>query len=238
MFYHRVCLDFLKHPPSTVRRPPHLSNFHRQPSHRRNLFRNLLTSLVKHDQIITTITKANVLRPMADRIVTLACRGGPRNEARLREILTESYVVEKLMADFPYRFALRGEYFARVTPLLSRDPDNASVRALIEYVDKDKAFDNLYPPQAQYHQSLMPDKILDRKRGGRWPDVALDTDYVMQPRRMESKRFRGWDIKDDDRPAQEGKSRMKGKLQGSYRLPKPAPQPAEQVLDEYSLYRK
>lgn len=112
----------------------------RSTSHRQAMFRNMVTSLFKHDRIRTTDVKAKELRRWADQIITLAKRGDLHARRQVLAIVREKDVVHSLFADVEKRFGnLHGGY-TRITKIGPRPGDNApmSVIELISLEEKPK----------------------------------------------------------------------------------------------------
>lgn len=108
----------------------------RTSSHRKALLRNLVTSLIKHDRIETTVPKAKELRRVADQMVTLAKHPDSFNARRQASaVITEPKIVKKLFAEFPARFAARNGGYTRIVRTGFRFGDAAPV-CYIEYLDR------------------------------------------------------------------------------------------------------
>ncbi|NOY68633.1 MAG: 50S ribosomal protein L17 [Deltaproteobacteria bacterium] len=105
----------------------------RTSSHRDAMFRNMVTSLFKHDRIKTTDVKAKELRKWADRMVTLAKRGDLHARRQAMAVIREKDVVHKLFAEAPARFADVSGGYTRIIKLGHRAGDAASV-SIIEIV--------------------------------------------------------------------------------------------------------
>eukprot|EP00906_Rhabdomonas_costata_P005333 RCo008007 len=168
---------FRDNPPNTLRASGLLPYRRmRAPYYHIRLPRDLLTELVREDQLITTLNRARSLKPIADRFAGLAKRGKAQE---LYELLNEPFLVEKALADFPIRFAERDAFFARVTPLHYRDAKFPHEAALIEFEDRYKSFDVLYPPQKSFCESLTEADLLKAQKRGRYADVADESDCFM-----------------------------------------------------------
>ncbi|MCF8024039.1 MAG: 50S ribosomal protein L17 [Desulfobacteraceae bacterium] len=96
-------------------------------SHRRAMFRNMVTSLLKHDRIKTTDAKAKELRRWADHVITLAKRGDLHARRQALSIVREKAVVHKLFAEAPDRFAGVEGGYTRVVKIGHRPGDSAPV---------------------------------------------------------------------------------------------------------------
>lgn len=99
----------------------------RTSSHRDAMFRNMVTSLFKHDRIRTTDVKAKELRRWADHLVTLAKRGDLHARRQAMAIIREKAVVHKLFAEAPERFGSVSGGYTRVIKIGPRPGDAAPV---------------------------------------------------------------------------------------------------------------
>lgn len=109
----------------------------RSSSHRKAMFRNMVTSLFKYDRIRTTDAKAKELRSWADRIVTLAKRGDLHARRQALAILREQKVVHKLFDEARERFGgIEGGYTRIVK--VGRRPGDAAAMSMIELLSADK----------------------------------------------------------------------------------------------------
>lgn len=106
----------------------------RTASHRDAMFRNMVTSLFKHDRIKTTDVKAKELRRWVDKMITLAKRGDLHARRQALAIIREKDVVHKLFAEASERFSGRQGGYTRVIKMGYRPGDTAQI-ALIELVD-------------------------------------------------------------------------------------------------------
>lgn len=99
----------------------------RTSSHREAMFRNMVTSLFKHDRIKTTDVKAKELRRWADRMITLAKRGDLHARRQAMAVIREKDVVHKLFAEAPERFGNVSGGYTRIIKLGIRPGDSAPV---------------------------------------------------------------------------------------------------------------
>lgn len=97
------------------------------------MFRNMVTSLLKHEKIQTTDAKAKELRRWADHVITLAKRGDLHARRQVMAIVREKNVVHKLFAEAAERFGSREGGYTRLTKIGARPGDAAPV-TLIELV--------------------------------------------------------------------------------------------------------
>ena len=108
----------------------------RTTSHRTAMFANMSASLIKHEQIVTTLPKAKELRPFVEKLVTLAKRGDLHARriaiSRVRDVTQ----VGKLFSALGPRYAERNGGYIRVLKAGFRHGDNAPM-AVIEFVDRD-----------------------------------------------------------------------------------------------------
>jgi large subunit ribosomal protein L17 len=106
----------------------------RTTAHRKALFRNQLTALFTHDRIVTTLAKAKELRPLAERMVTLAGTGSLPARRKVMTMVSDKDVVRRLFDEIAPRFTDRPGGYTRVMRLGRRRGDGAEL-AIIEFVD-------------------------------------------------------------------------------------------------------
>ncbi|MBU6269634.1 MAG: 50S ribosomal protein L17 [Sphingomonadales bacterium] len=110
----------------------------RTSSHRAALLRNLSASLIKHEQITTTLAKAREVRPYAEKLITLAKRGGLSNRRLAHARLQDDAQLVKLFDVLAARYAGRSGGYTRIVKAGFRGSDAAPI-AIIELVDRDTA---------------------------------------------------------------------------------------------------
>jgi large subunit ribosomal protein L17 len=108
----------------------------RTSAHRIAMFRNMSASLIKHEQITTTLAKAKELRPYIEKLVTLAKRGGLANRRLAMARLGDETQLKKLFDILAARYADRPGGYTRVLKAGFRASDAAAM-AIIEFVDRD-----------------------------------------------------------------------------------------------------
>ena len=108
----------------------------RTTSHRTAMFANMAASLIKHEQITTTLPKAKELRPFVEKLVTLAKRGDLHARRIAISRVRDVDQVKKLFETIGPRYAERNGGYLRVLKAGFRYGDNAPV-AVIEFVDRD-----------------------------------------------------------------------------------------------------
>ena len=108
----------------------------RTSAHRTALFRNMSASLIKHEQITTTVAKAKELRPYIEKLVTLAKRGGLANRRLAQSRLMDDAQLVKLFDVLAERYKDRNGGYTRVIKAGIRASDAAPI-AIIEFVDRD-----------------------------------------------------------------------------------------------------
>ena len=107
-------------------------------AHRIAMFRNMSASLIKHEQITTTVAKAKELRPYVEKLVTLAKRGGLANRRLAMARLGDDAQLKKLFDVLAARYAGRNGGYTRVLKAGFRASDAAAM-AVIEFVDRDES---------------------------------------------------------------------------------------------------
>ena len=110
----------------------------RTSAHRTAMFANMSASLIKHEQIVTTLPKAKELRPFVEKLVTLGKRGTLHARRQAISQVRDVEQVGKLFAVLGPRYAERQGGYVRVLKAGFRHGDNAPL-AVIEFVDRDPA---------------------------------------------------------------------------------------------------
>ena len=110
----------------------------RTAEHRKAMFANMAASLIKHEQIITTLPKAKELRPIVEKLVTLAKKGGLHARRQAIAEIRDVAMVKKLFAVLGPRYKDRAGGYTRVLKAGFRYGDAAPM-AIIEFVDRDVA---------------------------------------------------------------------------------------------------
>lgn len=105
----------------------------RTSSHRDAMFRNMVTSLFKHERIRTTATKAKALQQWADNLITLAKRGDLHARRQALAIIREKDVVHKLFNEAEEKFGATNGGYTRIVRLGTRPGDAAPI-SLIELI--------------------------------------------------------------------------------------------------------
>ncbi len=105
-------------------------------SHRKAMFANMAASLIRHEQIVTTLPKAKELRPVVEKLVTLAKRGDLHARRLAASRLRDEAMAKKLFEVIGPRYAERNGGYTRVLKAGFRYGDNAAM-AVIEFVDRD-----------------------------------------------------------------------------------------------------
>ena len=108
----------------------------RTSSHRRAMFANMAASLIRHEQIVTTLPKAKDLRSVVEKLVTLAKRGDLHARRMAASRLRDEAMTKKLFEVLGPRYAERQGGYTRVLKAGFRYGDNAPL-AVIELVDRD-----------------------------------------------------------------------------------------------------
>jgi large subunit ribosomal protein L17 len=108
----------------------------RKSGHRTAMLRNMAASLIKHEQITTTLAKARELRPYVEKLITLAKRGGLSNRRLAHSRLMDDAQERKLFEVLAERYASRAGGYTRIIKAGIRASDAAPI-AIIELVDRD-----------------------------------------------------------------------------------------------------
>lgn len=110
------------------------SKFSRTPAHRKAMFRNMLTSLFRHEKITTTQIKAKELSRLAEKLVTLGKAGGLHNIRHVASVVNDPEVVTKIFKTIAPRFADRAGGYTRIVKVGRRLGDGAEM-CIIELLE-------------------------------------------------------------------------------------------------------
>jgi len=110
----------------------------RTASHRQAMFANMAAALIKHEQIVTTLPKAKALRPLVERLVTLAKKGDLSARRVVLSRMRDETQTKKLFDTLGPSYKARAGGYTRVLKAGFRYGDNAPL-AVIEFVDRDES---------------------------------------------------------------------------------------------------
>tara|TARA_B100000902_G_scaffold209285_1_gene199216 strand:- start:268 stop:711 length:444 start_codon:yes stop_codon:yes gene_type:complete len=108
----------------------------RTSEHRKAMLKNMLNSLIKYEQIKTTLPKAKFLKPQADKIITLGKKDNLQTTKRLVSQLQDIKTANKVKKTLSKRYEKRAGGYTRIIKAGFRYGDNAPM-AIIEFVDRD-----------------------------------------------------------------------------------------------------
>tara|TARA_Y100000591_G_scaffold236793_1_gene207553 strand:+ start:517 stop:966 length:450 start_codon:yes stop_codon:yes gene_type:complete len=114
--------------------------------HRKALFKNMLNSLIKYEQIITTLPKAKELKPQIDKVITIGKKNILNNKKRLFSKLQNKNSVTKVFDELAKRYSKRNGGYSRVLKAGFRTGDDAPM-AVIELVDRNVDSKNIDKPK-------------------------------------------------------------------------------------------
>ena len=107
----------------------------RTSEHRKALMKNMLNSLIKYEQITTTLPKAKVLKPQADKIITLGKKVSLSNKKKLISRLQDKKSAKKVIETLSKRYEKRNGGYTRIVKAGFRYGDKAPM-AVIEFIDR------------------------------------------------------------------------------------------------------
>ncbi len=107
----------------------------RTSEHRKALFKNMLNSLIKYEQITTTLPKAKELKPQIDKVITLGKKNNLHSKKNLFSKLQDKSSVDKLIKTLSQRYEKRNGGYSRVIKAGFRYGDDAPM-AIIELIDR------------------------------------------------------------------------------------------------------
>ena len=141
-------------------------HLNRTSEHRKALFKNMLNSLIKYEQITTTLPKAKELKPKIDKVITLGKKNNLQTKKSLFSQLQDKSSVDKIVKTLSQRYVKRSGGFSRVIKAGFRYGDDAP-KAIIELVDRDvqaKKVDVKKKPEEKSKQSTeSKSKNIDKK---------------------------------------------------------------------------
>tara|TARA_Y100001970_G_C13733282_1_gene602521 strand:- start:179 stop:637 length:459 start_codon:yes stop_codon:yes gene_type:complete len=108
----------------------------RTSEHRKALFKNMLNSLIKYEQIMTTLPKAKELKPKIDKVITLGKKNSLQSKKDLFAKLQSKNSVDKIIKTLSQRYVKRNGGYSRVLRAGYRYGDDAPM-AIIELIDRD-----------------------------------------------------------------------------------------------------
>src|SRR4030043_1849775 len=99
-------------------------SLNRDSGHRKALFRNLVTALLKHEKIVTTEAQAKEVRGMAEKMITLGKKSGLHAYRQALTFITDTKITEKLFSDLGPRYKERPGGYTRIIKLTPRLGEN------------------------------------------------------------------------------------------------------------------
>ena len=106
-------------------------------SHRKAMFMNMSNSLIKHEQITTTLPKAKELKRFVEKIITFGKKGNLESRRKAISILQDQKMAKKIFDVLAVRYKERNGGYTRIIKLGNRFGDNAPT-AVIEFIDRDE----------------------------------------------------------------------------------------------------
>lgn len=145
----------------------------RTASHRKAMFRNMVTSLFKYDRIKTTDVKAKELRKWADNLITLAKRGDLHARRQALSIIREKDVVHKLFEEAAEKYAGKNGGYTRIIKL-GRRPGDAAPISIIELISAEEGKKKKKKAKTEKAKEVIKEETAAEDR----PD---ETDEVVEP---------------------------------------------------------
>ena len=106
------------------------------PSHEDQIISNLISALIQHEKIETTVTKAKTVKPYAEKMITKAKKGSLHDRRQVLKTIQDKSVVAKLFEEIAPKYEDRDGGYTRIIKAGFRYGDNAPM-AIIEFVDRD-----------------------------------------------------------------------------------------------------
>ena len=130
--------------------------------HRKALFKNMLNSLIKYEQIITTLPKAKELKPQIDKVITIGKKNILSNKKRLFSKLQNQSSVKKVFEELSKRYSKRNGGYSRVLKAGFRTGDDAPM-AVIELVDRNTEARKIDKPKKVKEEEKKQSKEIPQK---------------------------------------------------------------------------
>jgi large subunit ribosomal protein L17 len=176
----------------------------RTSSHREAMFRNMVTSLFKHDRIKTTDVKAKELRRWADNLITLAKRNDVHARRQALSILREKEVVHKLFAEANEKYGSRSGGYTRIVKM-GRRPGDAAPISMVELIftegDKKKKTKKKKVAKAPAAKRKVTKKK-DVKEESQVEEIATKTSDIEEAKTEEDDKI-GEEISKDDKKVEQ-----------------------------------
>lgn len=116
----------------------------RTSSHREAMFRNMVTSVIKHERIRTTDTRAKELKKLAEKMVTLGKKGSLHARRQALAVVRDKEMVGKLFGELSERYRNRAGGYTRIVKTGYRYGDNAPV-SILEFIPDEKKKEKAKP---------------------------------------------------------------------------------------------
>ncbi len=155
----------------------------RTSSHRKAMFRNMVTSLFKHERIRTTDVKAKELRRWAENLITLAKRGDLHARRQALSIVREKDVVHKLFAEAAEKYGAASGGYTRIVKLGRRPGDAASI-SMIELISPEKVKKKKKKKKAK---AVVEKKPISEKKKALEDKAAEEKEVVAEEKPAEEK---------------------------------------------------
>lgn len=110
----------------------------RPTAHRMAMLRNMVTSLLQHERITTTVPKAKEAKKMAEKVITLGKKGGVHNVRLAQRVVRDRDVLQKVFGELKDRYSKRAGGYTRLMRAGFRKGDAADI-AILELVDRPEA---------------------------------------------------------------------------------------------------
>jgi len=134
----------------------------RDSAHRRAILRNLVTSLFRHEEISTTYPKAKALRPIAEKMITLAKRGDLHARRQALSYMMDKSVAHKLFDQMKDRFLDRQGGYIRILKTGHRSGDNAPLAIIQLLLAGERKTSGKSTARAAKSKKKLPEKVSDK----------------------------------------------------------------------------
>ncbi len=146
----------------------------RTSSHKEAMFRNMVTSIIKHERIRTTDTKAKEIRKLAEKMITLGKRGGLHARRQASAVLRDKSLISKLFGELAERYRNRQGGYTRIVKVGYRFGDNAPI-SILEFIPDEKKKEKAAPKTKAKTKAKDKDKVETKTESKAKPKVKTKT---------------------------------------------------------------
>jgi large subunit ribosomal protein L17 len=169
------------------------------------MFRNMVTSLLQHERIVTTAVKAKEISRLTEKMITLGKRGDLHARRQAVSYIRSNEVVKRVFSEYALRYASREGGYTRVLKLEPRAGDNAPM-ALLELVDRPMTETKDQSPKAK-------EKAKEKEKAAKKKEPKKETKAKKEPKEKKA-------VKDDSKPKKKAPAKESDEKEAAKAEPK------------------